>query len=266
MNIEIGAFVNILLNLIWAYVFGNQSDVDYWSGELRAWWRDFNLSLQIWVYEIRDAINDELRSWENWLSAWADWVEDQFDYVAGWIDQRWIDAQNFAIDQANKVIALLNQAIAQVNAGIAAVESWIGGWLNNWIIPNVNWLLAQVIWLLNYVTNTVIYWINWLLKYYHPIEWYVNQAMSYLHAFLLDPVGFVLGLLLPSVRYWYDIYTVYKDAVSDFVNLVLVDLVNLYNLYTLQVKAFLRDPRAWIVANVEDVLVTWVFRVLAERW
>ena len=266
MSIDIYSFINIILNLIWARIFGKQPDIDYWTSRLQDWWNDFNWSLQVWVHSITDAISKELRSWEDWLNSWSDWVNKQIDQAGKRIEQVWIDAQNFAIDQANKVIVKLNQAITTVNAAIATVESWIGDWLNNWIVPNVNWLLAQVVWLLNYVTNTVIGWVNWLLKYYQPVEWYVNQAMAALHDFLLDPIGFVLGWLLPSVRYWYDIYVVYKDAVSDFVNLVLIDLVNLYNLYTLQVKAFLRDPQGWIVANIEDVLVTWVFRVLAERW
>lgn len=266
MDLNIGTFINVILNLIWAYVFGSQSDVDYWSSQLRHWWNDFNLSLQIFVFEVRDAINRELRSWEDFAVAVRDWAYKEFDKVYAWINQRWIDAQNFAIDQANKVIVLLNQAITTINATINSITMTIWNFINQQIIPPLNKVIADALWLMTYVTNVVIAWVNWLLKYYQQVEWYVNQAMSYLHAFLLDPVGFVLGLLLPSVKYWYDIYTVYKEAVSDFVNLVLIDLVNLYNLYTLQIKAFLRDPGAWIVANVEDVLVTWVFRVLAERW
>jgi len=266
MSVDIYGFINIILNLIWARAFGKQSDIDYWTSRLQDWWNDFNWSLQVWVHSITDAISKELRSWEDFAVSVRDWAKTEFDKVYKWIEQRWTDAQNFAIDQANKVIAKLNEAITTINATINSVTTAIWSFLNIQIVPMLQKVVNDALWLMTYVTNTVIGWVNWLFKYYQPVEWYVNQAMSYLHAFLLDPVGFVLGLLLPSVRYWYDIYTVYKDAVSDFVNLVLIDLVNLYNLYTLQVKAFLRDPRGWIVANVEDVFVTWVFRVLAERW
>jgi hypothetical protein len=266
MSLDIGRFINIILNLIWARIWGRQADIDYWSNALQDWWNDFKWSLQVWVYSITDAINKELRSWEQFAVDVRNWAVKEFDSVYKWIERRWIDAQNFAIDQANRVIALLNQAIRTLNAAIAAVEAWIGDWLNHWIIPNVNWLLSQVTWLITYVVNTVIGWINWLLRYYQPLEWYVNQAMAAIHDFLLDPLGFVLRWLLPSVRYWYDIYTVYKDAMSDFVNLVLIDLVNLYNRYAPQIKWFLRDPQGWFKANVEDQFFDWVCRLIAERW
>lgn len=252
-------------------------DVDellVWANEFYLWTTDAIDNHNARLNSLEDSLYDYLYSnRDNWLTNLLNYIYpglgDLLSDPLGWLVRLLDSAYHGLGDLLSDPIFWLVRMLDSIVPGLGNLLRDPTGWLH-WLL-NQTFIGCQDLWDdLQGTWEWLKSWVRWAVEWLDwasdRLEWVLTNTLDMLYQLLVSPLEYVAGQLYHSFLFWYDVWLIASANLGYFVQVVLADLLTLWDMYKTQLKLFLTNPQAWIVANVEDVLVTWVFRVLAERW
>jgi hypothetical protein len=259
-------FIIITLNVIWAYVLGSQSDVDYWSSAFRDWWNGF------WGL-IQTAVNTAYNAIVNWVKPWFDWLDDWSKWAADSIADLWTraaavleQANNYAVQLWQDLVARIVAAVQPAFDVIANLERWINEQLSTYVYPNINWLLNQINSAWVWITTSAAPWIDYLYSIHDRFDYLFRDAYQIIQSFILDPLAFVLGALLAPLLWWVNLYRSAWSLLTDFFTHTLPELQNLWETAAADIQEFFSDPLKYTFDRAAAWFVDWLMDLIESNW
>jgi len=239
LNQDLEAFKDWFQSL-WDLILEKVNAVRSWAEGKVSWLQGyaFGLFYQLgmdaarWVANLRTDLTSWINSIITWVTATRDWL--------------W-----------NEAVRLMNEAIAWARAKADAVRVWAEGYTN----AVRDWLYNTFVWIQGFRDLIA----NWLVAAKVVIDWLWHSAWNQLKAFLSNPIGYVLGWLLPPLQDFINWWALWGGAVRDFVT---QDLPRLRNLLA-RGFAFLFNlvdhPQDVILGTITPIFLDWLGDRIRER-
>jgi len=259
-------FWSILWNILLAAVSLNWSGVQQGGADLVAWWDS------LWSVILA-----------RFQAVW-DGVTNLSDYISEVLSSVW-DGMNYRFSVLwDDLMALIDSVWAGLWDNVLAIRDYLEGligavytyitdllqiWLEAAIAAVTPFIQAAIAW----VTDT-FGWIldlqslitGWLVAAKAVIDWLWNVAWTQLQAFLADPLGFVLGLLIDDIRNLLNWWIAWGEPLRNFVSEDLPALRNLLALGLTFLQTFVNDPLQTILDLIYPVFLDWLEDLIADNW
>lgn len=244
------------------------------------------------------------RSWLNWLwqsaAANVEWlVTDAWNSIVWLASTAYStirDLINNLYDRLNRlartlyanldrlattIYSALDRLATTLYANLDRLATALFGWLD-WLATtaktNIEWLVYTAWDELVSLATTLYGALNWLASAAYVnlvwlcttawvnLSWLISQAVSPLHSFFNDPVGYVAGALKAPWLAWLDLWSHNQPLIGGFVTDELADVRNLWSKHRSSLWDFLDDPTGYVLARIRDTFIDWLCALIAERW
>ena len=263
---RIESLIDIFYNMIRAAVYLDWGGFNQQLSNLRDWFNGFIDDIYKAINDAVNSLRSWVQSWITWLDSWSDWVESQFNAAWAAISKTLTDAKNYAYGIVNDVYSwaasqldgVYNYVVAQINI----VYDWAAAQVN--AAKTYAYDIVNNVW--DYVYASIKPWLDWLQPVKFYVDWFVQTGYYNLKQFIANPLEYILGLFAPILRYWLTYLEEVKALLVAFINEVMADLYNFWQLYAVDLRAFMVDPGAWILAKMKLIFFDWLFTLLDEVW
>jgi len=240
-------FLYIILNFVWAYIWGSQSDYDYWYNRLVDWWKDVLSRIKKWSDDVYNTLAPYVNRLKKWIDR-AEWL-----VTAAWNNLVWL---------LYDVWENLGYVLVDWYDKLKRLATTIFYTLDN-LATNLYYALYRLATSLYYTLEslaTSLY--NTLSRLattlYHALDWLATAALTYIEWLVSIAWNFVVYLTMTMYNFLLWLFQAARSNLEWLVTIAMTKLTYWVDVAATVISEFLADPLGFVLTTLRHSFLGWM--------